>query len=390
MFKALSKHHDLSTLVNVLLFSSLGLIYFSFALSNIVLGLAIAMVIYSILFKKIELNLNKHNFVFYTFLITPFLLTLISVFNSENSSVGFKYLWLRLPILIIPFIFQFTKVEKQSLIAGLKVFTAFSIVAVLKTLYNALIYRNEDILFDPDFIFFITIIQHPYFGVFVLIVLVSIIEFDMIKYKYLKISLFILFTVAIALATSRLVYLLFALIIVFYLIKRFSIKKALVIAALLSLISVLFLNKNIIAKFQTSVQYENSPRLKLWNNAYKVVNSEGDMSFGMGIGDYYKIKKDPYFFEDNSNGIKGYNPHSQIAEFFVTNGYFGLIVLSICFIFGIKEIRKQNTFAMITFVIIVSFAFTECILTRQFGVQLYSIFMPLVFMTNFRRTNNET
>lgn len=384
MFKALSKHHDLSTLINVLLFSSLGLVYFSFALSNIVLGLAIAMVIYSIFLKKIELNLNKHNFVFYTFLITPFLLTLISVFNSENSSVGFKYLWLRLPILIIPFIIQFTMVEKQSLIAGLKVFAGFTIVAVLKTLYNALIYRNEDVLFDPDFIFFITIIQHPYFGVFVLIALVSIIELKLIKLKILKISLYILFTIAITLTTSRLVYILFVLIIVFYLIKRFSIKKAFIIFALLSFISFFFLNKNIILKFQNSVQYENSPRLKLWNNAYKVVKSESKMLFGIGIGDYYQDKKDPYFFEENNNGVRGYNPHSQVIEIFLTNGCFGLMLLAISLFFGFRQIRKQNLFAMITFGIIVSFVFTECILTRQFGVQLYSVFIPLVFNENFK------
>lgn len=383
----LLKQFNCNSVIIGLLFTYLGIVYFSIAIANIILGITLFIFVLGILAQKIQLNLNKQNWLLYVFIIVPFLLTILSVLYSNNTIKGLKYLWLRLPILVIPFVLVFMEVKNKDIKTGLKIFALLTIIASLETIYNAFRYINEDILFVPEFTFFITVIQHPYFGIFVLITFISIVEFNLIKSRPLKYGVYILLILAIALATSRLVYLLFFLIMGFYLFKKFSKKKALFLGLLLSIFTLTFilLNKSITSKFQVSVQYENSPRLKLWNNAYKVISSSDNLLFGIGIGDYYRDKKDPYFFKDSKNGTYGYNPHNQILEFFVTNGVFGFLILLIIIIFGIKNINKQNKFAILVFGIILMFSLTESILSRQYGVQLYSIFIPLIFNKNFKR-----
>ena len=50
-----------------------------------------------------------------------------------------------------------------------------------------------------------------------------------------------------------------------------------------------------------------------------------------------------------------------------------------------EKMKNRNArviFAVIIFIIISAFAMTESILNRQYGVQLYSIFTPLIFSLN--------
>ena len=378
---------NFKSLIMQLLFLYIGVVYFSIAISNIFLGIAIFVFLTGLLMKKIQLDLYKHNWYLYFFIIIPFLLTLFSTLYSENTSKGLRYIWLRLPILAIPFMLLFINLKSITIKTGFKIFVILTVIASLKTIYNAIIYINEDIVFVPDFTFFITIIQHPYFGIFSLIALVSIIELNIVKNKILKIAFIVLLVIGIALSTSRIVYFLLFTILFYYISIGLFKKKLILAIVVLSVFSIYLIvtNKAIASKFQSSVQYENSPRLKLWNNAYKVLNSSDNKLLGIGIGDYYKEKKDPYYFKEDDKGIYGYNPHSQLIEFIVTNGILGLVILIIYIIFGLKYIKKQNRFAIIVFVIILVFSMTESIFSRQYGVQLYSVFIPLLFKENFKK-----
>lgn len=387
MLAIINKRYSYYEIIFVFLFLYVGMVYFSYALSNIFLGLAMLLMIFGVINKSIHLTFNKTKWITYFFIIVPFVLTFLSVLYSDNSSKGFKYLWLRLPILIIPFIILFYDEKIKTIKNGLTVFIFFTILAALKTVYNAFRYVNEDVILIPDFTFLITTIQHPYLGVFVLIAFVSIIEFELIKIKTIRISVFLLFTAVIILTTSRLVYALFVFLIIIYSLKYFSkIKTVLLIILLVIISSTLILSNTAIKnKFQTSYVYQNSPRLKLWNNSYKIMSNPNNTLFGIGIGDYYLENKDVYFFREDNKGTLGYNPHSQIIEFALTNGLFGILILGFALIMGFIAILKQNRFAKIVFGIIVMFSFTECILTRQYGVQLYSLFVPLLFSANFKK-----
>jgi len=188
-------------------------------------------------------------------------------------------------------------------------------------------------------------------------------------------------------STSRLTYLLLFLIVIFYSFKSLPKKNSIIISISLVVFTSLFIftNKDMLSKFKTSLNYQHSPRLKLWNNAIKVIETSENEFLGIGIGDYYKTKEDPYFFKENNEGLYGYDPHSQFFEFYITTGYTGVLFMLILFIFGVKKILEQNEYARIVFLIIFAFTLTESILNRQYGVQLYSIFIPLIFKENLKK-----
>jgi len=387
MIKNYINHINFKSLIIQLLFLYIGIVYFSIAISNILLGIVVFVFIVGLIFNKIPLNLNKQNTYLFIFTIIPLLLTLFSTFNSLNFTKGLDYLWLRLPILIIPFIIIFINFRDDNIKNGLKYFTVLTIIATLITFYKVYLYLGEGVLLVPEFTFLIMLIQHPYFGIFSLIAIVSLIEFNLIESKFLKIIFIVILIAGIILSTSRIVYLSLFSIIVYYLFKRLNLKYALYGVITITFIFIFFIgnNKNIALKFQTSLHYENSPRLQLWNNAYKVITSSDNVLLGVGIGDFYTNKKDPYFFKGSKNGIQGYNPHNQFIEFIITNGIIGFVILLFYLFFGIKVLRKQNSYAIIIFIVILFFSLTESILSRQYGVQLYSVFIPLILKENFKK-----
>lgn len=387
MIKKVFLKFSYNEIIIQLLFLYIGTVYFSIAIANIFLGIGVVVFVYGVFLKKIKLNFNLQNWYLYCLLIVPLLLTLISVSHSVDFERGLKYVWLRVPILIIPFVLIFLDFKNKEIRKGITIFVLLTILASLKTAYNAIRYVGEDVIFVTDFTFFLTPIQHPYFGIFVLIAVISVLELKLIKIKSIKIGVLLLLFLAIALSTSRLVYVLSFLVIGYYLFKNLSKRKAFFLGTVLSVFAVIFVlsNQSIKTKFQSSYQYENSPRLKLWDNAYKVVKSTNSMVLGVGIGDYYQNKKEVYFFRESEEGVLGYNPHSQIVEFFVTNGILGLLIVGITIIFGIQMIKRQNRFSILVFVTILAFSLTESILSRQYGVQIYSVFIPLLFKENFKK-----
>ncbi len=387
MKNILSKNINFELLIIVFLFLYIGLIYFSIAISNILLGIVIFLFLLAWIKDEIQLDFKKSNIVLFLLLIIPFLLTIITVLHSEDLANGMRSIRLRLPILIIPFILIFININDKTIKKGITVFTILTFIATLYTLFKASKFINEGVLFQPDFTFFITPIQHPYFGIYLLIAFVSLIEFKLIKNKTLRYIVLFLLIIGIVISTSRLAYILLFSLLIFYSIKNVSKKKSILFLITLTVFSVLFVstNKNLQLKFKTTFDYQNSPRLKLWDNAIKVLNNSENKLFGIGVGDYYKTKEDPYFFKENSEGLYGYDPHSQFFEFYITTGYTGITFMLIFFLLGIFKIKDQSRYTRIVFLIILTFSLTESILNRQYGVQLYSIFIPLIFKDNFKR-----
>nr|WP_321233989.1 O-antigen ligase family protein [uncultured Psychroserpens sp.] len=385
----LNNTHILKETLSISLFLYLGTAYFSFAIPNILLGVIIAVFILIFVSSKKELQFSKSNWIKYALLTTPFILTLISVLMSQEIEIGSKYLFRRLPILIIPFIIIFLKFENATLKNGAKTFVLASIIATLITCYNAIRYFNEDILFKTQFSHFITIIQHPYFGVFVLTALVLVLELELIKNRRFKGIVSFLFIVGILLSISRLVYILFLVYTAYKLYKNLPKKWFLGFSLVIGVLVIVFLSVNprVINKFKSTVDYKNSPRLQIWNNSLQVIEAQEAYVFGIGIGDYYKNKKDPYFaFGKNEGLIYGLNPHSQPVEFYVTNGFLGIITLIITIIITLwKYLRKQKEWAIFIFSMVLLFSITECVFTRQYGVQLYVLLIPLCLNQNFEK-----
>ncbi len=378
---------NFETLIIVFLFLYMGFIYFSIALSNIFLGIAVFTFLLGWILKKIDLNFNKKNFLVFFLLIIPFLLTLLSVLHSEEYLNGFSSIRLRIPILVVSFIIIFLKIKNNQILNGLGLFFVLTLISTILTLIKASSFIGEEIIFHPEYTFFITPIQHSYFGIYLIIAIISLFEYNLITNKYLKIAAILILVMGILTSTSRIAYLLLFFMIIYYSFQIVSSKKVMLIGVVFAVSLVVFVvsNQKILVKFQTSFSYQNSPRLKLWNNAIKVIHRSDNKIFGIGVGDYYLNKKDPYFFRESSNGSYGYDPHSQLLEFFISNGYFGLSLLIGYFLIQVIWISNKNRFAVFIFITISLFALTESILNRQYGVQLYSIFLPLIFKENFNK-----
>lgn len=385
------KNINLNEAVFVTLMLYLSMAFFSFALSNILLGIAGAFFVIGYL--NGEITLKAINWKLYVVCVVPYLLTVISFFNSEAIISGLRYLNLRLPIIVVPFMLLSLKIEKPQIINGFKLLVVASLIACGVTFYNAVKYFDQDILFKTDFVHFITIIQHPYFGVLVLIALLSILEYQIISNKLFKWLVVIVFTLAIVLTTSRIVYISYFLAACFYLYSHFSRKQFILSFIAIAILSSIFLlfNKSVLNKFERSLDYDKSPRLKLWSNTFEAVDKTQSYYFGIGIGDFYKDKKDVYFAENYSEaalGTYGFNPHSQPIEFYLTNGIFGIVILLIAFMIYLKNLKSQSKFAHVIFIIIFLFSTVECILDRQYGVQIYAVLIPLLLTESFK--TNET
>nr|WP_281397745.1 O-antigen ligase family protein [Winogradskyella flava] len=200
----------------------------------------------------------------------------------------------------------------------------------------------------------------------------------------------IILSVAISFTTSRIVYIMYFLVACIYSYSKLPTKKfkysIIIIGVIVSLL--IMNNKSIFNKFTSSFSYNDSPRLKLWSNAFEAVEESERYAFGIGLGDFYKDKKDVYFGEYYGNktvGAYGYNPHSQLVEFYLTNGVFGLAVIMLALIFYLFRLKNQNIFALSTFTIVFLFSLFECIFNRQYGVQLYSVVIPIIISRNFKR-----
>ncbi len=389
--KTVINQFNYNYLIVILLFTYLGMVYFSMAVPNIILGLVLFIFILGVSTKRLQLYFTRRNWLIYVIISIPLLLTIVSVLHSSNMIDGLKHIWKRLPILIIPFVLIFGKYDKKHIKTGLSFFVSFTVIASLVALYNAGKYFNEDILFKTDFAHFITLIQHPYFGIYTLIALLSIFELGLIKHRALKIIICLLFVCVIMLTTSRLVYILLLSYSCYFLFKNLSRKRFIGFTILLAALVIAFLgtNQKIANKFKSTVEYDNSPRLQLWNNSLRVVEKQNAYIFGIGIGDYYSNKKDTYYAKGRDSGMLGLNPHSQVFEFYITNGVLGILILGSTLFVFVVFLRQQERITFFLFSIIFLFSLSECIFSRQYGVQLYCVLIPILLTESFNKIKNE-
>lgn len=378
MLQLLKQKWNYAEITIRLLFASIGIVYFSKAFSNIVFGLAILIFIIGSLKNEIKLSKKtviKHQ---YLLVIVPFLLTVLSALISDNISKGFEYVWLRLPVLITPFIILFVSYSKKGIEQSMKFFIILSLLASCFSLYHAVeMFIRIKVFLNPDFVKFITPIQHPYFGIYLLVALVMLIKYRLFKNILIARINIIILVLGILITTSRMVYLLTILFFFIEFGNRFSLRNKIimVIIMLFSLILLVNTNKKLHNKVYNTFDYWKSPRIWAWENSYRVFINSKNPIIGIGIGDYFNKKQYLINFKRTHKGTVGYNTHNQYIEFVITNGFFGFFFVgSMMFLFFRVDSEKR-----IIFIIVALFAFTESILSRQFGVQLYALLIPFSF-----------
>jgi len=318
--------------------------------------------------------------------------SLFSIANSDYKEPGWSYIQLRLPVLVIPFIFLNSFTNKNQLMKNIPLFWGLSLFALFATIYKLVeldpvtfYYLNTDVTSQA------TIIQHPYFGILQLVALVFTLEHlrRVKNNKGIFYLLLFLFTLGVVVSSSRISYILYIIIITIYLTKFISRKKTTFVLILVAsgLTMVIATSEAIQYKFSRSINLETSPRLRLWNNAYMVLKHSENPIIGAGIGDYYKEKGDPYWlrgYVDKLNeknqykGLNGYNPHNQYLEFILLNGVLGLVFL-IMMGYLLFVTFKRNEFLSVSLILIITlFTLTESTLNRQYGVVLFSFLVSII------------
>ncbi|WP_166959991.1 O-antigen ligase family protein [Yeosuana marina] len=322
-------------------------------------------------------------------------MTIISVFNSYEVIDSLDFLWLRVPILALPLaILNIRGIEQKDITNIARGYLAFSLLATTITLFYAVkIYFEYGLLLDPDLTSeYITPIQHPYYGIFTLIAIVTLYTFDRaIKQQKIRVFLMIFFSVGVILSTSRMAVLLLFLFWIYVIISRFKNKKGyrfLVIGGLGVVMLFSILNTVLKTKITNTLTYWDSPRAWLWNNSYKILKYSNHKVIGTGIGDFYRVKRSPKKFVHSQRGIYGYNPHNQYLEFLITNGVFGLLYLFAMLFLLYLCYKAKLLYSFIIIFIIALFSFTECIFNRQFGIQLYAFFLPISIVLATRKQSN--
>jgi len=387
MIKIFEKY--LSELILGLVFLYFSFVYLFYAYSNITLVVLSAIFIVILVFRKEKLVPIRAFYKDYLLVIIPIILTLSLFLNSQNAMLVLEHVWHKIPIVIVPFIVLSVFKSKEQLKKVTGIFILFSIVAFFITLYRYFELNPDFFNLGTEIPKKATLIQHPYFGIYQLVALLFLIEFYKVGVnKLLFYLLFTVFSLGVLLSTSRLSYILYLLIILFYIFKFLSKRNAIILTVLIVGIFTIFVSTNnaLQYKFSRSLEYKTSPRLTLWNNSYLILKNSKNPIIGAGI-DYYKEGvKDPYWLRGyvqdpdyNHKGLIGYSSHNQYIEFLLLNGILGIFYILLMLYTIFKACRTKDIFIISLSLIMLAFSFTDSILHRQYGIILYAVLMPIIY-----------
>lgn len=359
-------------------------VFFSPAISNICLGSSLFFFVIGLITKQIKFSFSLNIIKAYLLICTPFLLTFISVLNSYDTMYSLEFLWLRVPVFILPLVMlNLKQIEKKDLNYVFLLYLAATFLATVISCYNAIkIYFEYGLFLDPNLTRdYITPIQHPYYGILTLVAIVTLYSYEsIIKQKRIRVFLLAFFSVGVVLSTSRIAIFLLFLFLVYTIVSFFKNRKVyrfLILGSLGLIVFLSFSNTVLKTKIVNTLSYWDSPRAWLWDNSYKIIKYSNHKLTGTGIGDFYRIKRSAEEFIHSQRGTYGYNPHNQYLEFLITNGIFGILyVFSMLYLLYLSH-KSKTTYSVMIILIISVFSFTECIFNRQFGIQLYSFFLPI-------------
>jgi O-antigen ligase len=389
---------SLQNQLKYMLFLYPAFIFLPYAFSNIVLAISILLFLWGWIVKKVDLSNFKKHYKWYLIIIIPWVLTLISTIHSNNMSRGFDFVIQRHPILIYPFLYFTINPDQKSKQLGIKTIIFFTLYGVIHSWVNFLYsYPNTFYHFNHNEVQQSTIIQHPYLGMMSLVSLVLLFNLENLKNisKLLLVCIAFLFISGIVLSTSRLAILLLGLIGVYFIFQKLKSKYRWILGGTFVLGILFFvMQTSLLQKFSNELTFEKSPRLLLWNNALQLTKNNESI-VGIGIGDYYTKKIDPFWFlgeyqkyKYNFRGLYGYECHNLYVENILLTGILGLFFIAGIGIIFIYLLKQKNELNLILFLLLTSFMFTETLLLRQWGIIFYVFVMSLILHSNKPKTQS--
>lgn len=347
--------------------------------------------------KKLDTLLHKK--IIWVF-ISLYLVNLISILYSENKINTTHELTVKLPLLIFPIILASSSLlTKSRLNVLLMVFIVSIVIASLFTFrkgLNVVSFENFEKLN-------LLILHRPYFGMYILLALYTIVYVFKIEGQVLK-RLFILFVLSYLLfflyfIKTKMAYInilgTILLIVTIILVKKKQIWGILLLYTVIS-ISVIYLyqsnskiqklsQKIIAGKLVSFDEYgsniANSVNLRLisWFCSVDIMQSDSfNWWIGVGAGDVVDSLVDCY--EDKNEFLfkNKLNAHSQYLDQLLGSGIIGMIILLLNIAIPFTISIRKNSYLYTYFILIFAITcFTEVVLSRQAGVVFYALFNSL-------------
>ena len=396
-------------------FGLLSFFVISMPLKNSINSISIILLtLYSVYLQVSKPNFNVKNFRRFIPLVAYFLIALLSVLYSENTSRALKSINKLLPFVLLPFIFSTLPIVKKQYHTILRYFAFFVVFLCLFSHTKVLIklYENNDILFNlfNNKYSYLSLSQETvgihstYYGYFVLTAIIIFLHLLLkVKTAKEKIGLLVAITYLsffIFHLSSRLpivvLFLLFNGAIIYFFFTKKKLKMG-VIYLLLLYVLTFFIGYNVrITRYRFQqvfgFTYANGNEFNDGVNKLQQFNagiqSNNNMLFGNGIGD----ANDEIYKAYTNLGLetyaeRKYNAHNQFIQTYGGLGIIGVIALLTIFMYALYGFARNKNFLGFLFVLSSLLLFqTESMLERQHGVVLF-VFLVCV---GFAIQNNET
>ena len=326
-----------------------------------------------------------------------YLLHLMSMIYTENTSVGWNDLLLKVSIFLLPLFMMSTSfISRQKSFQILKVFALLMMVMAASDLVLSFLdYRergNSDAFFYVGLTHFIPGQPHYvswYYSMALFISLYHILNGCNKKFLWCLGS--ILLTVSLVLLTSRAFYIAFSVVFLASVIKAykssFLSKQNLGLIFLglglfvIGIISIPNTSKRINdAKNEvkslmgTSTKYTN-PRIYLWKHSVEIIAEEPLL--GYGVGDAKKILIGTFKEKNIPFSGNNYNFHNQYLQSWTEVGILGVILLMFMLLRPFFEKVQHPLFLIFLGLTLIGFM-TESMLERQAGVVFFAFMYPLL------------
>jgi O-antigen ligase len=327
---------------------------------------------------------------------SPFWLSLIKFFYTDDISLTVKLLVKNIPFLILPLIIFSTITYKGVLEEILGYFSISVLIASVFGLMKSIYFKIANLGTFFYYTEFSKVLDKhtTYFALFVLIA-ISFFLYNVIKLKKIKTTFSILavsfLLLILYLLSSRIsiIVLVIILVIFFYQIKsQINLYHRMALISILVLLGgVFFISPNFQERSARSSEFGvQTPRMETRLVHWKAVLNTFKNDYillGNKNGDVHKNLYQEYKKIGFESGYKNkYNAHNQYLENWLHFGLFGTLLLVLTLVFCIKNLQKsKSTMSLIIVSCFCIFMITESILVRHSGIVLFSGLISLVFKT---------
>lgn len=329
-----------------------------------------------------------------------FFLYVLGIFLSTDTAVALKNLTRVLTLLLLPTVILSHKKEDfnfkyiyyalgAGLLIGMAICWSFVISSILT---NATPLRQAPYFFEwiySNWNLVKPISIHPnYFALLIVLLVLAILKSEELKFlKANKLKLvLILFPFFLFLfeLSSRVAFLAFILALVFSVIQKRNIKKGILISLFIVGAIILSLKFDYLGnKFSGLIDGSGKvkiERIQRWDHIIREFKKEDKLMFGVGSGDTEEVYTRAYINGDFKTAlVENYNAHNQLLEFFVSNGFLGLIIFTWVILFFAFKTRLKGE-ALSFFIIIVLLSIIESFLSRAKGVFIFSFFLSFYLL----------